>query len=158
MPTAHFSLGSNIPPCPDHLAGALELLEQYIGSPATCSDPFLSAPMGYQSNQEYTNIGANFTTDLSPERLLEIALLVEHRIDPDGRHRDAEGNYCDRRIDVDLIAVDSLTSDADPVLPHPRMHQRPFVLVPMTQVWPQWRHPLLHLSPGELLARISPTD
>lgn len=63
-----------------------------------------------------------------------------------------------RILDLDLLAYADIISDpADLVLlPHPRMHERPFVLVPLCDIAPGWRHPKLHHSAAELLAALAP--
>ena len=63
-----------------------------------------------------------------------------------------------RTLDLDLIAVDDLRRDAAPVLPHPRAHLRRFVLQPLVDVWPGWRHPVLGRTVEELLATLLETD
>ena len=62
-----------------------------------------------------------------------------------------------RTLDLDIIAIGTLVRAApDPVLPHPRMHERAFVLQPLLDVAPGWRHPLLGLSARDLLDRLPP--
>ena len=63
-----------------------------------------------------------------------------------------------RTLDLDLIAVDDLRRDAAPILPHPRAHLRRFVLQPLTDVWPGWRHPVLGRTAEELLADLPAVD
>lgn len=59
-----------------------------------------------------------------------------------------------RTLDLDLIAMDDLRRDAAPVLPHPRAHLRGFVLQPLADVWPGWRHPVLGRTVEDLLAAL----
>lgn len=67
---------------------------------------------------------------------------IQRSIDP-SPHRDAEGRYIDRAIDIDLIAIDDWVVDTPELtLPHPRMHLRDFVLIPLAGLAPTWRHPL----------------
>ena len=62
-----------------------------------------------------------------------------------------------RTLDLDIVAIDSLVRRApDPVVPHPRMHERTFVLAPLCDLMPGWRHPLLGMTAAELLGRVSP--
>jgi 2-amino-4-hydroxy-6-hydroxymethyldihydropteridine diphosphokinase len=62
-----------------------------------------------------------------------------------------------RTLDLDLIAMGELLRDRpDPVLPHPRTHQRAFVLVPLADVAPAWLHPRLRQSIAELIAALPP--
>ncbi len=63
-----------------------------------------------------------------------------------------------RTLDLDLIAVDDLRRDGAPVLPHPRAHLRRFVLQPLADVWPGWRHPVLGRTVEDLLADLPTAD
>ena len=68
-------------------------------------------------------------------------------------HRDASGAYIDRAIDIDLIAIDDWVIDhPDLTLPHPRMHMRDFVLIPLRQLAPHWTHPILAKTAVEMIA------
>ena len=61
------------------------------------------------------------------------------------------GNYTDRIIDIDLIDYNGeIIETVDLQLPHPQMHKRAFVLVPLCEIWPTWEHPILHKSAQEL--------
>ena len=62
-----------------------------------------------------------------------------------------------RTLDLDIIAIGGLLrAGPDPILPHPRAHERAFVLAPLADVAPAWVHPLLGLTAAELLARLPP--
>jgi 2-amino-4-hydroxy-6-hydroxymethyldihydropteridine diphosphokinase len=63
-----------------------------------------------------------------------------------------------RTLDLDLIAVDDLRREAAPILPHPRAHLRRFVLQPLADVWPGWRHPVLGRTVEQLLADLPAAD
>jgi 2-amino-4-hydroxy-6-hydroxymethyldihydropteridine diphosphokinase len=93
-------------------------------------------------------------TDLSPPRILERLLAIEAEL---GRDRRQEGGrWRPRPIDLDLIAVDDLVHrDAFLTLPHPRMQERDFVLRPLVELWPDWRHPLLQQTAKEMLSILS---
>ncbi|MDE6438915.1 MAG: 2-amino-4-hydroxy-6-hydroxymethyldihydropteridine diphosphokinase, partial [Muribaculaceae bacterium] len=64
-------------------------------------------------------------------------------------------SYADRLIDIDLICMEDIVTDTPALtLPHPRMHLRPFVLIPLCELSPQWVHPRLHMTAAGLLARL----
>ena len=93
-------------------------------------------------------------TELSPLELLGAVRDIERAISP-APHRNADGSYADRLIDIDIIAVDSLVVDvAELQIPHPRMHERRFVLEPMNCLNPRWIHPILGLNPSQMLENI----
>ena len=88
-----------------------------------------------------------------PDPAVLLGLL--HEIEARGGRRRSEPNAA-RTLDLDLLLVGDLVRAApDPVLPHPRLHTRRFVLEPLCDVLPGWRHPVLGLTAASLLARIS---
>ena len=127
-----------------------------LGKVTAVSAPMESEPWGFESANRFTNIGVNLRTELTARELLTGLQAIERRLDPEGAHRNPDGSYRDRQLDLDLIAFGSETSDdPDCTLPHPRMHLREFVLRPMVEVWPEWRHPVLRLSAAQLLQELS---
>ena len=100
------------------------------------------------------NAVAELDTELSPEELLGASLEVERAM---GRLRTVKDGP--RTIDVDLLLQGYLVRDTETlVLPHPRMHLRRFVLVPLCEIAPSVVHPLLGLTMSELLARCPDTS
>ncbi|MDE7387813.1 MAG: 2-amino-4-hydroxy-6-hydroxymethyldihydropteridine diphosphokinase [Muribaculaceae bacterium] len=154
MEIAHFNIGSNLGHRLANISKAVALLSARLGQPLAVSAPVESAPWGFDSPNGFLNVGVSFATDATPAALLVAALAVEREIAPGGSHRTASGVYADRVIDVDLICVGDVVSDSDPILPHPRMHLRGFVLRPLAEMHPSWIHPRLGLTSGQLLALI----
>ena len=151
---AHINIGSNQGNRAANIARAVDLLAN-VGEEIKVSKPVSSAPWGYDSVSEYLNVGVNLETDIPAEKLLERLQQIEREISPCGEHRDADGAYQDREIDLDLIAYGDEVSDSVTLtLPHPRMHLRRFVLEPMAELLPLWRHPLSGLSCEEMLCAI----
>jgi len=74
-----------------------------------------------------------------------------------GRRRDGTSNAA-RTLDLDLLDFDGMQLDGRPVLPHPRMTDRAFVLVPLADVAPDWRHPVSGRSIADLVADLGPLD
>ena len=109
--------------------------------PATSYPPFLNGVLVAR-------------TDLEPDEILRRLHAIEARL---GRDRSREtARWRPRAIDLDLLALDDRVLDTPTLrLPHPEMHKRRFVLAPMAEVWPDWRHPLIGRSAADLLARLA---
>lgn len=104
-----------------------------------------SEPWGYDSDNPFLNVGlaVDITDGTSPLDILDDLQAIQDKISP-ASHRDSNGNYIDRIIDIDIIAIDEITFNHPRlIIPHPRMHLRDFVLQPMRQLAPHWRHPLI---------------
>jgi 2-amino-4-hydroxy-6-hydroxymethyldihydropteridine diphosphokinase len=161
MPVAYINIGSNQGDRRANIARAVALIADMLHVSPTLSTIVESEPWGYDSASPYLNVGASFDTQLSPGELLDALLSVEKSISPSS-HRTADGTYADRIIDIDLIAcgdtllVDAITpAGALLTLPHPRMHLRTFVLEPMAELAPNWVHPLLKLTPSDMLKSLA---
>jgi 2-amino-4-hydroxy-6-hydroxymethyldihydropteridine diphosphokinase len=103
---------------------------------------------------DYVNGVALLIGEIAPDALLARLQEIERRA---GRVRGAPN--APRTLDLDIIAMGGLVRDApDPVLPHPRAHERAFVLQPLRDVAPHWKHPGLGRSIEELLAALPPQD
>ena len=116
---------------------------------------YRSAPVPVSRQPDFINGVAELETTLSPEALLEQLHRIEDNL---GRVR-RETNEA-RAIDLDIIAYNDLVTEADqrPTLPHPRMHERAFVVIPLLEIAPNWRHPILKLSLRELREQLPPAQ
>lgn len=154
MHTAYLNIGSNIGDRRGNIAAAVAAIKERLDAGAAVSAEVESEPWGYSSPNPYINIGVALRTELSPLDLLGAVRDIERAISP-APHRNADGSYADRLIDIDIIAVDSLVVDvAELQIPHPRMHERRFVLEPMNCLNPRWIHPILGLNPSQMLENI----
>ncbi len=121
--------------------------------PVACSAWYETAPVPASDQPWFVNAVALISTDREPAVLLAWMLDIEARF---GRVR-GERNAA-RTLDLDLLDYDGLVVDTPSLtLPHPRLHERRFVLGPLHEVAPRWRHPRLRLTAAELLARL-PAD
>lgn len=150
---AYINIGSNLGDRMAHLERAVADVERAFGVIADRSQVVESDAWGFESDNSFLNVGIAFDTYIHPEQLLNQLLQIQNGIDASS-HRGEDGGYADRAIDIDLIAVDEMVVESDKLtLPHPRMHLRRFVLVPMAELAPAWRHPTLGLTCVELLER-----
>lgn len=109
-----------------------------------------TAPVPPSGQPPYINGVIGFEGEADPAMLLRTLQELEARF---GRQRSVPNAA--RTLDLDIVAIGSLVRHTpDPALPHPRMHERAFVLRPMVDVAPAWRHPSLHLTAAALLARL----
>jgi len=115
---------------------------------------YLNPPLGPPDQPWYVNAALQVRTRLTPEELLRVL----HRVEDDlGRVR--RERWGPRRLDLDLLLYDGvILSGPDLCLPHPEMHKRSFVLVPLAEVAPQAWHPVLEKTAAELLAELDPRD
>lgn len=150
--TVHVNIGSNIGDRRALIERAVAAISVLADGPVRRSAFIESPPWGYESRNTFLNIGVCFESDTDPEDLLRKLIEIQNKIDPSA-HRNADGTYADRAIDIDLIAVGSLiVNTAALTLPHPRMHLREFVLRPMAELDPAWHHPRLGSTAAELLS------
>lgn len=140
-----------------NIANAVAAIESRTGAKARLSDPFYSEPWGYQSPNRFINVALAASLNLAPTEALRIFRQIE--IDAgSASHRTDTGAYVDRIIDIDIIGIDNLVINTPELtVPHPKMALREFVLAPMAQIAPHWLHPILQMTPQQLLDKLSPT-
>ncbi len=115
---------------------------------------FSSAPVPASDQPAYVNGVLRFETTLSPAGLLAALQAIEQRA---GRARSTPDAA--RTLDLDIIDMGgTVRAVPDPILPHPRAHQRAFVLLPLRDVAPRWMHPVLRQGVQALLDALPPQD
>lgn len=168
------ALGANLPSAAgsamETVRAAVKSLPRAGFRPVQLSPLYATPAHPPGSGPEFVNAIVLCVTGLAPEA----ALAALHRVEA-AFGRDRAGRWAPRRLDIDLIAMggavrpDRATqtlwrklpperqareAPGELILPHPRLQDRPFVLVPMADVAPGWRHPLTGLSVREMLARL----
>lgn len=139
-------LGANVGDPAAQLARAVRLLGAAV-KVERVSSLYRSEPVGHGPQPDFLNAVVAGETALEPEALLAALQEVEAAL---GRTRSFAG--APRTIDVDLLAHgDCVRAAPDLIVPHPRLHLRGFVLYPLDEVAPHWRHPVLGRTARELL-------
>lgn len=130
---AFVALGSNLRDPAEQVTHAFDELDALPETRLIArSSLYRSAPWGYSDQPDFINAVAEIETHLEPRRLLEMLLDIEHR-----RGRVREFLNAPRVLDLDLLLYNGLVfHEHGLTLPHPRMHERAFVLVPLTEIAP----------------------
>ncbi|MEA1784722.1 2-amino-4-hydroxy-6-hydroxymethyldihydropteridine diphosphokinase [Arenibacter sp. GZD96] len=148
MHTVYFSLGSNLGHKHFFLQKAILLMQEHLGVVQKVSPVYDSPAWGF-SGDDFLNACISLETHKSPEEVLSAVLFIEKQL---GRVRSLESGYQPRTIDIDILYYDNLHLKGDDLqIPHPQMHLRAFVLRPLTDIAPQFYHPVLRKDTRNLV-------
>lgn len=150
MNSFYVSVGSNVGDRWGHIERARELLERVPGVDLDrCSAVYETEAVGPGKHPAFLNAVFAGTTELAPLALLDALHEIEDQL---GRRR--ERRWAPRTMDLDLLMVGGRVLNTPRLtLPHPRIAERRFVLVPLAEVAPGLRHPILDVDAAGLLAR-----
>lgn len=149
MSTAYIAFGGNLGEVAAAFSRARNALDALPGTRVSASSlRYRTPPLGPEGQATYLNAAVSLHTHLDPLSLLAHLQKIERMA---GRKRSIR--WGPRTLDLDLIAYDALVMDTPMLtLPHPRVHERQFVLRPLCDIAPNWQHPLLARRADMLLA------
>lgn len=149
------SVGGNVGDRLQYMKSVYYEINSNAGIIEKASPLYLSEPWGFLHNRYFLNSVFQVSTCLELEMVFSELLNIENRL---GRQRKASSGYLGRTIDIDVISFDDVViSNKMITVPHPRMCDRLFVLLPMYDIAPNWVHPLTGESLKTLIQKCSDT-
>lgn len=147
---AYIALGSNLGDRASNIRGALKAIGTIEGTRLVKSSSIIETePVGPEGQGPYLNAAAHVRTSRSPRELLEELLSIEQDF---GRDRSREKRWGPRTLDLDLlIYADLIITEPGLCIPHPRLHERDFVLIPLVEVAPEVQVPGHEKTPRAML-------
>ena len=133
----YLSLGSNLGDRETNIRQALALIDERVGSVYRVSSYIETDPVGFSSPNKFINVVCLVHTMMSPMACLRETQKIEKELGRTQKSINPDGSltYKDRLIDIDLLTYDQLVlSTPELTLPHPRMHERDFVLIPLKEI------------------------
>src|SRR5690625_1377286 len=148
MNQAFIALGTNIEPRKEHLEKALHLLAQDEGvKVGETSSIYQTAPVGYTEQADFLNLVIQIKTTHSSIHLLDACQKIEQQL---GRNRGIR--FGPRTIDLDILVYNQEDRKTDRLtIPHPRMHERAFVLIPLAEIAPSLMIPTINQQVSGLI-------
>ena len=147
--TVYIALGSNLENRESNLRIAVESMHPEV-APVDCSPVYQTQPWGFVDQPAFLNQVIRAKTDLEPEELLGFLKQLEKEIG-----RELTFQYGPRLIDLDILFYDELIfKTLELTIPHPQIPERAFVLVPLSDIAPDYFHPVLLVSVNELVSGV----
>ncbi|RYG72672.1 2-amino-4-hydroxy-6-hydroxymethyldihydropteridine diphosphokinase [Lentibacillus lipolyticus] len=155
MNKVYLALGSNIEPRGYYLERAVHLLDNDPRlTVIKSSSIYQTAPVGYTEQADFLNMVLEAETSLSSLALLDVCQQIEKQL---GRERDFR--FGPRTLDLDILIYNQENRQTEQLtLPHPRMHERAFVLIPLGEIAPALTLPPAHKSISDYIDALSESD
>lgn len=155
MTRTYLGFGSNLGDRRKRILTAMELLDRTEGvSVVSRSSLYETDPVGVTDQPPFLNAAAGVETTRSPRELLGLIREIEKTIG-----RTPTFRWGPREIDIDiLLSDDCVINEEGLTVPHPRMHERAFVLIPLAEIAPEAVHPVLGKTVDELLSALGTSD
>ena len=145
---AYLGIGTNLGEREKNIDEALRLIKDYIGPVTKVSSLYETEPWGFKSENDFLNIALEVETRLKPSGLLGRMLMIEAQM---GRLREGR-EYISRVIDIDILLYgDKVLEEKTLVIPHPKLHERKFALIPLDEIAGSLVHPKLRKTIKVLL-------
>lgn len=149
MNVAYLCLGGNIGNRESSINEALEQINQSVGEITSFSGIYETEAWGVTNQQPYLNMCIGMKTEYRSHELLKTLMHIEKNL---GRERNMYHTYEPRTIDIDILFYNNeIIHQNDLTVPHPRLHLRKFVLVPLNEIAPNHLHPVLNKTIFNLL-------
>lgn len=145
----YLALGTNLGDKSENIFRAIKLINERVGMVIVHSAFYVTEPVGFQSENNFINAACLVMTSMEPLELLKATQEIEREM---GReHKSVDGKYTDRVIDIDILLYDRIIfKDSQLILPHPHLHNRRFVLEPLSEIAGSYVHPILKRTLYEL--------
>ena len=133
----YLGLGTNLGHREENLAEAIRLIDKRVGEVERQSSVIETEPWGFRSENKFLNAVVLCLTDKTPREVLRLTQQIERDM---GRRKNVNSQsvnreYVDRPIDIDILLYDDITVDEpDLKIPHPLMHERDFVMIPLREI------------------------
>jgi len=151
MSTVYIGIGSNLGDREEHCLKAIRLFSEKGILVTRRSSVYETEPWGVKDQPKFLNMAIEGETGLTPAGLLEVLKMTEDEVGRTKTYR-----WGPRVIDLDILLYDDLViSTPELTIPHPRMHEREFVLRPLAEIAPEKIHPMLKKTMRELLSDLS---
>jgi len=150
MSIVYVGIGSNLGDREKNCSRSIDLLEKYGIVVRQRSSLYETIPWGVRDQPLFLNMVIEAETELKPQELLELLKNVEIEVG-----REKSSRWGPRAIDLDILLYDDISlNDETLTIPHPYLHKRDFVLIPLCEIAHDLKHPILKSTMGELLQMV----